>query len=29
VLEYHPQKEDGSLDAALFFKYDVKQNKEG
>lgn len=29
VLEYKPQKEDGSLDAGLFFKYDVKQNKEG
>ena len=29
ILEYKPQKEDGSLDAGLFFKYDVKQNKEG
>src|SRR5688572_5050693 len=29
VLEYKPQKEDGSLDAGIFFKYDVKANKEG
>lgn len=29
ILEYKPQKEDGSLDAGLFFKYDVKTNKEG
>jgi type VI secretion system secreted protein Hcp len=29
ILEYKPQKEDGTLDAGLFFKYDVKQNKEG
>ena len=29
VLEYHAQKEDGSLDPAVYFKYDVKQNKEG
>jgi type VI secretion system secreted protein Hcp len=28
-LEYKPQKEDGSLDAGVFFKYDVKANKEG
>ena len=28
-LEYKPQKADGSLDAALFFKYDIKANKEG
>jgi type VI secretion system secreted protein Hcp len=26
-LEYKPQKADGSLDAGLFFKYDLKQNK--
>jgi len=29
ALEYKPQKADGSLDAALFFKYDIKANKEG
>jgi type VI secretion system secreted protein Hcp len=29
VLEYKAQKEDGSLDAGVFFKYDVKANKEG
>ena len=29
VIEYKPQKEDGSLDAGVFFKYDVKANKEG
>ena len=28
-LEYKPQKEDGSLDAGLHFKYDIKGNKEG
>ena len=28
-FEYKPQKEDGSLDAAVFFKYDLKTNKEG
>jgi type VI secretion system secreted protein Hcp len=28
-LEYKPQKEDGSLDAGVHFKYDIKQNKEG
>jgi type VI secretion system secreted protein Hcp len=28
-LEYKPQKADGSLDAGLHFKYDVKTNKEG
>ncbi len=28
-LEYKPQKPDGSLDAGLHFKYDVKANKEG
>ena len=28
-LEYKPQKEDGSLDAGVHFKYDVKANKEG
>ena len=28
-LEYKPQKEDGSLDAGLHFKYDIKANKEG
>jgi len=26
-LEYKPQKADGSLDAGVFFKYDVKGNK--
>jgi type VI secretion system secreted protein Hcp len=29
ALEYKPQKADGTLDAGLFFKYDVKANKEG
>jgi len=28
-LEYKPQKPDGSLDAGVFFKYDLKANKEG
>jgi type VI secretion system secreted protein Hcp len=28
-LEYRPQKKDGSLDAGLHFKYDIKGNKEG
>ena len=28
-LEYKPQKEDGTLDAGLHFKYDIKANKEG
>jgi type VI secretion system secreted protein Hcp len=28
-LEYKPQKSDGSLDAGVFFKYDIKGNKEG
>jgi type VI secretion system secreted protein Hcp len=28
-LEYKPQKQDGSLDAGLHFKYDLKANKEG
>ena len=27
-LEYRPQKPDGSLDAGLHFKYDIKANKE-
>jgi type VI secretion system secreted protein Hcp len=27
-LEYKPQKPDGSLDAGLHFKYDIKANKE-
>jgi type VI secretion system secreted protein Hcp len=27
-LEYKPQKADGSLDAGVFFKYDIKANKE-
>ena len=26
-LEYRPQKADGSLDAGVFFKYDIKGNK--
>ncbi len=29
ALEYKPQKADGSLDAGLHFKYDIKGNKEG
>ncbi len=28
-LEYRPQKADGSLDAGVHFKYDIKGNKEG
>jgi type VI secretion system secreted protein Hcp len=28
-LEYKPQKPDGSLDAGLHVKYDIKANKEG
>jgi type VI secretion system secreted protein Hcp len=28
-VEYKPQKPDGSLDASIFFKYDLKANKEG
>ena len=28
-VEYRPQKADGSLDAGLHFKYDLKANKEG
>ena len=28
-LEYRPQKADGSLDAGLHFKYDIKSNKAG
>jgi len=28
-LEYKPQKADGSLDAGLHFKYDLKAQKEG
>jgi len=28
-LEYRPQKPDGSLDAGVHFKYDLKANKEG
>jgi type VI secretion system secreted protein Hcp len=28
-LEYKPQKSDGSLDAGVHFKYDIKGNKEG
>ncbi|WP_456825765.1 Hcp family type VI secretion system effector [Cellulomonas sp. P5_E12] len=28
-LEYKPQKPDGSLDAGIHFKYDVKAQKEG
>lgn len=27
-LEYRPQKADGSLDASIHFKYDIKANKE-
>jgi len=29
AYEYKPQKADGSLDAGLHFKYDIKGNKEG
>ena len=28
-LEYKPQKPDGSLDAGIHFKFDIKANKEG
>jgi type VI secretion system secreted protein Hcp len=28
-MEYKPQKQDGSLDAGVHFKYDIKGNKEG
>lgn len=28
-VEYKPQKPDGSLDAGIHFKYDIKANKEG
>jgi len=28
-LEYKPQKPDGSLDAGVFFKYDIKAQKDG
>ena len=28
-FEYKPQKSDGSLDAGIHFKYDIKANKEG
>ncbi len=28
-LEYKPQKADGTLDAGLHFKYDIKGNREG
>jgi len=28
-LEYKPQKQDGSRDAGVHFKYDIKGNKEG
>ena len=28
-LEYKPQKPDGSLDAGIHFKFDLKSNKEG
>jgi type VI secretion system secreted protein Hcp len=28
-VEYKPQKPDGSLDAGVKFKYDIKSNKEG
>jgi type VI secretion system secreted protein Hcp len=28
-LEYKPQKPDGSMDAGVHFKYDIKANKEG
>lgn len=28
-IEYKPQKNDGSLDAGIHFKFDIKANKEG
>jgi len=28
-VEYKPQKEDGSVEAGVHFKYDIKANKEG
>jgi type VI secretion system secreted protein Hcp len=28
ALEYKPQKPDGSLDAGIIFKYDLKAQKE-
>ena len=28
-LEYRPQKADGTLDAGIHFKYDIKANKQG
>ncbi len=28
-LEYKPQRQDGSLDAGIHFKYDIRANKEG
>ena len=28
-LEYKPQKADGSLDAGIHFKFDIKANKVG
>ena len=28
-FEYKPQKADGSLDAGIHFKYDIKANNEG
>ncbi len=28
-VEYKPQKEDGSVEAGVFFKYDIKRMKEG
>jgi type VI secretion system secreted protein Hcp len=28
-FEYKPQKPDGSLDAGIQFKYDLKANKQG
>ena len=28
-LEYKPQKADGSLDAGIHFKFDIKANKGG
>ena len=29
AMEYKPQKPDGTMDAGIFFKYDIKQQKEG
>ena len=28
VVEYRPHRSDGTLDAGVFFKYDIKLNRE-